>query len=127
MPCAKPCRSCDYHIGGKYFPPTPFSKQTTVIPSASSYTVDVKYTRGFLQSSGWQNPWPPTKSTFTCMNDQKQILPDIARRSAEQYVNKCFSVVKLVQVTQTKQIDTGGGNDTESNENGSLKNKYLIY
>lgn len=120
MPCAKPCRSCDYHIGGKYFPPTPFSKQTTVIPSSSSHTTDLKYYKGFLQGAGWTAPWPKSKSTFTCMNDQKQILADVVRRMIGQRSIDCFKISEI-EVEQDELIDS-----TPQESAAGFKKKYLI-
>ena len=49
---------CSSHIGGKYKTPTPFSKQTMNIISASEHNYIVKRNRGTLPSFGWQQAWP---------------------------------------------------------------------
>tara|TARA_Y100000992_G_scaffold280650_1_gene227844 strand:+ start:1073 stop:2014 length:942 start_codon:yes stop_codon:yes gene_type:complete len=73
-----------YHIGGKYYQYQLISKQTKDIPTSSSYIYNIKYNKGLLRSSGWQNPWPVTKNNYTCMNDRTQILYDVVNRSNQE-------------------------------------------
>ena len=79
--CTKPGRCCSHHIGGKYYPPTPFSKQTTFVPDASVYTSNVKRDRGQIGNDGWVAHWPDSKSTFQCMTDVTSVLDTIEEKS----------------------------------------------
>ena len=126
MPCAKPCRSCDYHIGGKYFPPTPFSKQTAVIPSASSYTTDVKYYKSYLENSGWENPWPKTKSTFACMDDQIQILSDVATRMRQQALINCSAIRFFEREQNINNFNLDFDEFVSESNVAGFKKKYLL-
>ncbi len=89
--CSKPCRSCSHYIGGRFVPPTPFSKQTTYIPPASFNLNKVKARYGILPNTGFNARWPSDKSTFSCMSDiysasnknliEKRILEELAIRN----------------------------------------------
>ena len=68
------CNKCYTRIGGKYKPPTPFTKSTTFVPSSSVAQSYNKRLRATLPTQGWQASWPPTVTDAYCSKPYSSIL-----------------------------------------------------
>jgi len=68
------CNKCYSRIGGKYYPPTPFSKQVTLIPSSSNYTSVSKRVNSDSATQGWSVKWPPATALGACTSPYSNII-----------------------------------------------------
>lgn len=83
-PCSKPCRSCSYYIGSKYFPPTPFSKQITTSENSSHHYNYLIAVDGVLPSTGFYAAYPPTTTNGQCGNASTSILDVLETKLIQQ-------------------------------------------
>ena len=68
------CNKCYSRIGGKYYPPTPFSKQITYVKDSSNYVSISKRNKGNSATQGWSVNWPPATTLGACINPFSNIL-----------------------------------------------------
>lgn len=68
------CNKCYSRIGGKYYPPTPFSKQVTYVNDASNYISISKRNKGNSAIQGWSVNWPPATTLGACINPYSNII-----------------------------------------------------
>ena len=68
------CNKCYSRIGGKYYPPTPFSKQVTQVNASSNYVSISKRNKGNSATQGWSVNWPPATSLGACINPFSNII-----------------------------------------------------
>ena len=68
------CNKCYSRIGGKYYPPTPFSKQVTSVPSSSNYTSVSKKINSDSATQGWSVKWPSATTLGACTNPYSNII-----------------------------------------------------
>ena len=79
------CNKCYSRIGGKYKPPTPFSKDVTLIPDSSNHTSIIKRRDAYEAKRGWKAIWPPTVTDGQCIKPDNSILDnDILKRKGVQ-------------------------------------------
>ena len=90
------CSKCYSRIGGKYYPPTPFSKQISLIPTSSNYTSVIKRKKANFSKQGWRANWPPATTLGACIDYQNNII------SSEGNVN--YTILKRKALEQ-KNID----------------------
>ena len=83
-PCNKPCRSCSYHIGGKYYPPTPYSKQITTSEDSSYYNVIKIAKDGVLPNNGLFAPYPASSTNQQCGISNSNLLDVLSTKIKEQ-------------------------------------------
>ena len=106
------CNKCYSRIGGKYYPPTPFSKQTTLIPTSSNYTSIVKSKRANFNKKGFNANWPPDEVLGPCIDPVSSIISSesgvdytILKRKAieQQEINKTVKQSNICNTTSTKR------------------------
>ena len=68
------CNKCYSRIGGKYYPPTPFSKQVTYVKDSSNYVSVSKRNKGNTATQGWSVNWPPATDLGACINPHSNII-----------------------------------------------------
>merc|ERR1711871_1863372 len=68
------CNKCYSRIGGKYYPPTPFSKQVSLVPSSSNYISVSKKKNANSATQGWSAKWPPSSTLSQCLNPYSSII-----------------------------------------------------
>ena len=102
------CNKCYSRIGGKYYPPTPFSKQVTLVPSSSNYISVSKKKNANSATQGWSTKWPPATTLGACTSPYSNIIASegstkytILKRKAKEQEN----VVK--NVNQTNNCNKG--------------------
>ena len=83
-PCSKPCRSCSYYIGSKYYPPTPYSKQITTSENSSYYNVIKIAKDGVLPNNGFFAPYPASTTTQQCGIVSKNLLDVLSTKIIEE-------------------------------------------
>ena len=105
------CNKCYSRIGGKYYPPTPFSKQVSLIPASSNYTSVSKRKNSNSATKGWSAKWPPATTLGACLNPYSNIIASegntkytILKRKTKEQEN----VIK--QINQTNNCNKGSDN-----------------
>tara|TARA_B100000963_G_scaffold325472_1_gene311735 strand:+ start:30 stop:1379 length:1350 start_codon:yes stop_codon:yes gene_type:complete len=105
------CIKCYSRIGGKYYPPTPFSKQVSLIPSSSNYISVSKRKNSNSATQGWSAKWPPATTLGACLNPYSNIIASegntkytILKRKAKEQEN----VIK--NINQTNNCNKGSDN-----------------
>ena len=83
-PCSKPCRSCSYYIGTKYYPPTPYSKQITTSENSSYYNVIKIAKDGVLPNNGLFAPYPASSTNQQCGISNSNLLDVLSTKIKEQ-------------------------------------------
>ena len=112
------CNKCYSRIGGKYYPPTPFSKQTTMIPSSNNYTSVIKRKRANFNTQGWYAQWPPANTLGSCVNYVNNI---ISTDNSQEY-----SVLKA-KARQQIGISKDISNSNICNKKSNFRQKFIQF
>lgn len=112
------CNKCYSRIGGKYYPPTPFSKQITIIPSSSNFTSVIKRKRADFNTQGWNASWPAPNSLGSCQNYDSYII------SGEDGVN--FSILKT-KAQEQELISQDISNSNICNKKSNSRQKFIQF
>ena len=112
------CSKCYSRIGGKYYPPTPFSKQITFIPSSSNYTSVIKRKKSNFARQGWRANWPPANTLGACVDYKNNIL------AGEGNVN--YTILKRKALEQ-KNIDENIEDSNICNKSTNSRQAFIQF
>ena len=121
------CSKCYSRIGGKYYPPTPFTKDITKINNASSYTSYIKSINGNLPSQGWSTKWPSATTLGSCINpfsniisSEKSVMKDGTA------VNTSYSILRR-KANEQDRINTNIKQTNRCNKGANQRRAFIQF
>lgn len=112
------CNKCYSRIGGKYYPPTPFSKQVTEVNDASNYVSVSKRVKANSATQGWMVNWPPSTTLGSCINPHSNI---IAREG-----NTNYTILKRKAIEQNN-INKNIQSTNNCNKGSDTRAKFIQF
>ena len=112
------CSKCYSRIGGKYYPPTPFTKNVTEVNNSSNFTSIAKRKRSNFATQGWDANWPPSTVLGACINPYSNIIASEG--------NTSYTILKRKALEQ-KTINKNIKSTNNCNNNASARASFIQF